>query len=150
MSQRLSESSIVRQLAEHVARRLTLRAIEDLQSMMEVLGSGDDSGLESVWEEICVQVQYEQSVMWEAYVETMEGLLFGLVEELPSHEQEALWLVTDTGEEWDCEDEDLREAYPVLHEDTVRYLLNEHLLPEAGRWSNQRISTYLERASAID
>jgi len=148
--QRLSESFIVRQLAEHVARRLTLRAIEDLQSMTEVLGSGDDSGLESVWEEICVQVQYDQSVIWEAYVETMEGLLFGLVDDLPSHEQEALWLVTDQGEEWDCEDDDRREAYPVLHEDIVRYLLNEHLLPDAGRWSNERTAAYLERASAID
>lgn len=146
----LSEYAIVRQLAEHVTRRLTQRAIEDLQDMTEVLGGGDDSGLESVWEEICVQVQYEQSVMWEAYAQTMEGLLLGLVEELPNHEQEALWLVTDQGEEWDCEDEDRLEAYPVLHEDIVQYLVNEHLLPEAGRWSNGRISSYLERASSFD
>lgn len=146
----LSEHSIVRQLAEHVSRRLCQRAIEELQGMTEGLGSGDDSGLESVWDEICVQMQYEQSVMWEVYVETMEGLLFGLVEELPTHEQEALWLVTDPGEEWDCEDEDQREPYPVLHDDMVRHLLNEHLLPEAGRWSNDRISAYLERATAID
>jgi hypothetical protein len=148
--QRLSEHSIVRQLADHVARRLSRRAVEELQGMTEVLGSGDDSGLESVWEEICAQVQHEQSVMWEAYIETLEGLLFGLIEELPTHEQEALWLVTDQGEEWDCEDEDQREANPVLHEDIVQYLINEHLLSEAGRWSNERISAYLERSSAID
>jgi hypothetical protein len=146
----LTEHSIVRQLAEHVARRLTQRAIEELQEMTDTLGSGEDSGFENIWEEICVQVQHDESVMWAAYVETMEGMLLGLVEEMPNHEQEALWLVTDQGEEWECEDEDQREAYPVLHEDIVKYLFNEHLIPKAWRWSNERISVYMKSASAID
>lgn len=147
---RLSEHSIVRQLAEHIAGQVTQRAIEALQCMTEGLGSGGDSGLESVWEEICVQMQQDQSVMWDAYVETLEGLLLGLVEELPRHEQEALWLVTDPGEEWSDEDEDQRGTNPVIHDDIVDHLLNERLLPEAEHWSNERISAFFERASAID
>lgn len=147
---RLSEHSIVRQLAGHVARQVTERAIEILQGMAEGLGSGDDSGLENLWEEICVQVQYDQSVMWEAYEESMEGLLLGLLEELPSHEQEALWLMTEPGEEWIGEEDDQREAYPVMAGDVIEYLMQEHLLVEAGRWSSDRISAWLERASSLE
>ena len=118
--------------------------------MTETLGSGDDSGMENVWEEICVQVQYDEFPMWGAYVETAKALLVGDVEDLPAHEREALWLRSDQGDEWDSEDENEREAYPVLNDDIVDYLWNEHLLPEAGRFSNERTRGYFDRATAPD
>ncbi len=146
----LSEFSIVRQLAEHVARRMAQRTIVELQDMTDTLGSGDDSGLENVWEKICVQVQYDVFPMWGAYVDTAKALLVGDVEDLPAHEREALWLRSDQGAEWDSEDEDERETYPVLNDDIVDYLWNEYLLPEAGRFSNERTRGYLDRATATD
>lgn len=147
---KLSEFSIVYDLAEHVARHMTERTLAELQDMTETLGNGDDSEMENVWEEICVQVQYDEFPMWNAYVETVKALLLGAVEELPSHEREALWLKSDQGDEWESEDEDQREAYPVLNDDIVNYLWNEHVLPEAGRFSNKRTRGYLDRATAID
>ena len=64
MSERkLSEVAIVWQLAEHVAHGLTRRVIAVLQGMTDHLNSGEDSRLKSVWDEICVQVQGEESVM---------------------------------------------------------------------------------------
>lgn len=145
-----SEFSIVRQLAEHVARQVAQRTIEELRDMTETLGSGDDSGMENVWEEICVQVQYDEFPFWAAYVHTAKGLILSTVENLPAHEREALWLKSDQGEEWDSEDEEQREAYPVLNDDIVAYVWNEHLLPEAGRFSNERTRGYLDRATASD
>lgn len=37
----------------------------------EGLQSGDDSGLQTIWDELCVQAQVEYSVVWDAYEDTM-------------------------------------------------------------------------------
>src|SRR5215472_1762471 len=63
MSQGLSESAIVRAVAERVAKRLTRKVIATLQQMREKL-AGDDSELKTTWDEICAQVQYEESFYW--------------------------------------------------------------------------------------
>ena len=148
MNQRLSESFIIRALAEDVAQRITRRSIAALQKITEGLGSGDDSELKTVWDEVCVQMQFEQSVMWEAYEQTCTVILAGDVEELKPHERDALWLQTQQAQDWDCEDE--AESYPVFNDDIVQYLFHNCLLREAGRWSNPRIRAYLDRATATD
>ena len=57
--------------------------------------SGEDSGLEDVWEEFKIQVQREESGAFDLYVETIEGLCEDLVKRLPDHELELLWLDAD-------------------------------------------------------
>jgi hypothetical protein len=150
MSKRLSQTQIVRDLADGTAKRVTRRAILALQRMTDYLGSGDDSELKNTWEEICVQVQFEQSVMWDVYEETMCALLAGEVELLKPYEREALWLQTPQGEDWDCEDDTDRDPYPIFNDDIVQHLFQEHLLAEAGGWSNPRIRAYLDRATTTD
>jgi hypothetical protein len=149
MSRRLSESAIVRDLAEKVCQRLTRKAIMDLQKM-DALLSGDDSGLQNTWDEICVQVLYEQSFSWDAYDDTVHLLLDTYMEELAVYEREAIWLQTPEGEDWDCEDRSEREPYPVFDCDIVRYLKEGFVYAEAGRWSNPRIRAYIKRAGFRD
>jgi hypothetical protein len=149
MNRRLSELAIVRDLAEKVCQRLTRKAIIDLQKMDSML-SGDDSGLQSIWDEICVQVQYEQSFSWQAYDATVHLLLDTYMEELAVYEREAVWLQTPEGEDWDGEDCSEREPYPVFDSDIVRYLKEAYVYAEAGRWSNPRIRAYIEQASFRD
>ena len=52
MSRTLSETEVVRALAEQVCRRLTRRLIATLQKMNNGLLSGEDSGLKNTWDEI--------------------------------------------------------------------------------------------------
>ncbi len=104
----------------------------------------------NVWDEICVQVQFEQSFYWDAYEQTVWQLAAAFVEELPAHEREAIWLQTPEGDDWDCEDESEREPYPVNNDDIVKYLLHENLYYEAGKWSNDRIREYLDNACRSD
>lgn len=109
--------------------------------------SGDDSGLKNVWEEICVQVQDEQSVFWEAYVETMESLLAGYVELLDRDARLALWTATDAG--WDYiydhhADDDGVADVPVVEDEIVAKLKDE-LISAAASYSNQRIAKFLQR-----
>jgi hypothetical protein len=146
MSDSLSESAIVLVVAEEAARRITRKVIAKLQHLEHTL-SGDDSELETTWDEICVQVQYEESFSWDAYDETVRAIVGAYVAELPKHEREAIWLQTDAGGDWDGEEPEDREAYPVCDDDIVDYLARECVYTEAGRWSNARIRAYIERSS---
>jgi hypothetical protein len=149
MSASLSESAIVKALAGQSARHLTRKVILRLERMKVTL-SGDDSELKTTWDEICAQIQSEESFAWDAYNETVKTLVESYVAELPTHEKEALWLRTDEGIDWDCEEPQDREAYPVFEEDVVRYLMSDFVYVEAGRWSNRRIRAFMDRSSRRD
>lgn len=149
MSESFSESSIVSAVAQEAARRITRKVISGLQRMKHTL-SGDDSELKTTWDEICVQVQYEESFYWDAYDETVRGCLAGYIAELPFHEREAIWLQTDAGVDWDCEEPEDRDPNPVRDDDIVEYVAREYVYAEAGRWSNARIRAYIDRSIMRD
>jgi hypothetical protein len=130
---KLSESTIVQDLAESVCERVKNEVIRTLKGMEGGL-SGEDSGLSSVWEEICVQLQYEESVCWDTYDMTVRETVQFLVEELPTFEREALWLLTGEGSEWEWEDVEDRDSYPIRISDIVRHVV-ESAVYEEGRFS---------------
>jgi hypothetical protein len=150
MDRELSGSAIVSALAEQACKCLTRKLIAQLQGMDKGLLSGDDSGLQSTWDEICVQIQDEKSIFWDTYEATVESLLVAPVEGLPVHEREAIWLQTPQGSDWDCEDEDEREPYPVSPSEIITYVLDEYVYAEADRWTNARIRAYLDRRGGSD
>lgn len=144
MEHSLSEHDIVRNLAEQIGGRIRRGTIRQLQGMSDGL-SGDNSGLNNVWDEICVQEQLEKSFSWPADEETMRTLIEHEVNSLMEFEREAIWLQTAEGDEWDCEDADTRDSAPVFSEDIVNHLLCQ-VLEVACNWSNKRIKNYM-RAS---
>lgn len=141
---KLSEYTIARDLGEALAQRLVMGCIRDLQRMQDCLLSGDDSPLQSIWEEICVQQQREPSHSWRTYQQTIATFAECRIEDLKPYELDALWLLTREGEDWDCEPDDERESYPVFQRDVADYLQNE-ILNRANNWSNERIRRYLDR-----
>ena len=149
MSEELSESAIVRTVARVAAERITRKVITDLRRMKHTL-SGDDSELKTTWDEICAQVQYEESFHWSGYDETVRTLLSSHIAELPKHEQEAIWLQTDAGSDWDCDEPKDRESHPVFDSDIVDYLVREYIYERAGQWSNARIRAFIDRSSMSD
>jgi hypothetical protein len=150
MGRTLSESEVIRSLAHHVCKRVTGRVVRNLQKITNGCLSGEDSGLKSAWDEICVQVQYEESLFWDVYEEMVRGLTRAEVEDLEAFEREALWLQTPAGSDWSIEDESDRESYPVVNDDLVEYLLNEGVYSLAANWGNDRIRAYLERSIMTD
>jgi hypothetical protein len=148
MSEGLSESAIVREVAREAARRITRKVIADLRQMKDT-ASGDDSGLTTVWDEICVQLQGQESVLWDAYEETVRAFVCGYVAALPKHEKEAIWLQTNAGIDWDCWGPEDRQAQPVFDEDIVDWLICEFVYAEGSDWSNARIRAFLERSSRV-
>jgi hypothetical protein len=148
MSPVLSESAIVSAVALEAVQRITLTVIAELQGMTDKL-SGEDSELNTMWDEICVQVQDQESVFWKVYDEIVRSMVRGRVAELAKHEREAIWLQTDAGFDWGYEEPEDREASPVLEDDIVNYLVRD-VYSQAADWSNDRIEAYLARSSRTD
>lgn len=149
MSDSPNESAIVRAVADAAAQRITRRVVAALQDMQDLM-SGEDSGLANTWDEICVQVQYEESHSWQAYDQTVKALVSGCVAELPKHERDALWLQTDEGNDWDDTKPEQRAVAPIYPSDIVKYVTSEYVYKAAGRWSNDRIRAFIDRSSLSD
>ena len=81
-----SESDVLRQFAEEIARRLSNKTISALQKITATL-SGDDTELKNAWDEICVQEQHEHSFYWATYDETARSIVRSYIAELERHEE---------------------------------------------------------------
>ena len=63
-----------------------------------------DLGLADVWEEYKYQVQGQESILFNFYVETIESICTDVVKALPEHELRLLWLETDGYLEYNAND----------------------------------------------
>ena len=117
---------------------------------MEGGQSGEDSGLSTIWEELCAQLQFEQSSHWDMYDRTVRETIQEVVDELPPFEREALWLLTNEGSDWECEDEEERANYPVCISDIVEHVVENGIYEEARCSTNPSVLKYLQRKFADD
>lgn len=148
-SRRLSEYRIARELGEAVANRLVNACIRDLQRMSNDFSGLDDlSELHNTWDVICVRLQLDLSFHWSPYQQTIDLLIEGRLEGMPLYERDALWLLTEEGNDWDCELEEERDEYPVTSSHLIGYVRSE-LLNRALYWRNARISRYRARHAAM-
>lgn len=143
-----TESAVLARFADEIAKRISRKVVPALKAMKDTL-SGDDSRLQNVWEEICVQVQLEHSTFWDTYEEILEGLIGEQVEKLDRHELLALWFQTDVGIEWLAPDRiisaDDTEDPPALVDEVAKYIANTQLYEIADKFTNRNIKAYLDR-----
>src|SRR5450759_219402 len=93
------QRNLIRDYAEVAAKTVTDQVITVLKSCHDTL-SGHDSGVANVWEEICAQVQGEESVGCDAYIQVIEVHVLTILETLSEQDRSALWLQTDNGRNW--------------------------------------------------
>lgn len=148
---------LAREHARAMGDRLARAAMRDLKRYTEGLGSGEDSGLKNVWEEICVQVQGEESFFWDAYEEMALGHLRSRIERLRETSRKLLWVPSDDALEWLAEaedpDADAKEFRDIPLPDIdqlARYVFVEHLRPLAMEFTNGRIRRFFEDGSEGD
>jgi hypothetical protein len=143
--------TLIRKFAEQEAKKLARKTIKYLQSLKDNnLLSGDDTELESVWDEFCVQVQGENSFYWDAYVETAKQFINGYAELLPIHVNQAIWLQTDEGFEWTLDNENEKLDFYGSIDSITDYIFNTHLLFLAETWTNKRIELFIEKSNYCD
>ncbi len=63
--------------------------VSSIRAIPEKL-SGEDSPLADPWEEIKEQVQHERSFFWQAYLDTMKGIIGGRVDSLTDQDREVV------------------------------------------------------------
>ena len=143
MSKSIYEWIVLRKFAEEICNRVSNRVIRSLRSNSTTL-SGDESTLENAWEEICVQVQFEQSIDWNVYVETIDLETEGEMEQLQEHELAAIWFQTTEGEDWGFTDGDDR-VEPHIDRQAVVAVIRDCVLSEANSYTNVRIRMYIDR-----
>lgn len=137
---------ITSKFGEDVGRLCAKRVVKTLRTMSDPLLSGDGSGLENMWEEVCVQVQLQHSVYWNLYEDMMEGMVAHEVSLLKRHQLEAAWLCTDDGSEWHYTDEEDREEAVVDEDAVVQWVYHDHLMSMANGYTNERIQVYLDNS----
>jgi hypothetical protein len=135
---------IIVSIAEHECKRIARRVMRTLQGMTKGMQSSDDSGLANLWDEVCVQVQGPESVMWDYYVEVMRDVIEKQVHMLSVELTKAIWLQTDNGFGWDS-DEDESSDMEYSEYDIVDHILSQFVLPLAADWKNLRIEKFINK-----
>jgi hypothetical protein len=173
------KDTILEHVAEQACQEISRQVIKDLRRMKEGLQSGDDSPLRNIWDEVCVQMQTEQSVMWEAYEETILPMIGLELDRLDKAVISAIWLQTEEGLEWDAENQvtaeldtmaeyDKSEFYFIEIErhhkvpknvipgsveydlnDIAAYILEKYVLNAAATWKNKRIGKFIDEGESL-
>lgn len=92
-----------------------------------------------------MQVQFQESVYWDVYLDTIKTIISPAVEDLDVSSKEAIWLQTSRGMDWEADAEDennYQQAPGYCLEDITEYILNDFILERAVNWTNQRIERY--------
>lgn len=140
------EEAVTKAWSSVLTQQMLAAVMDDLQRLGDdSLLSGEDSGLENVWEEICVQVQAEESAYGDAYRQTAESFIELHLNGLEHEARLALWSVTDSGWSWiydHHEDEDGHLSAPVDESEIVQVLW-DRLLIKAEYFTNPNVSRYV-------
>jgi hypothetical protein len=139
------EEAVTKAWASILTEKILGEVMSGLRQMkFDLMLSGEDSGLKNVWEEICAQVQIEESFFWDAYLETIEQAIGARLDELNRVELLALWSTTDSGWDWIYDhhgDEDGDEQAPVDTSEIIS-MLRGGLIAMADEYTNGNISRF--------
>jgi hypothetical protein len=152
------KGNIIMSVAEKGCKQVSGKVVRELRKMTASMQLGDDSPLKNIWDEVCVHVQGQESVMWEFYLEVIRGLIRNELKLIDSETEQAMWFQTDQGADWDMntewkiqnEEDDIPEKMAVNEDDITEYILNEYILKAAAGWKNKRIEKFLERGMDLD
>ena len=136
------QDAVIKGISDISCTKISGKVIRYFQKMKEGLQSGADTTLKNVWDEICVQVQGEESYCFSSYIDTARRYIHNEIEKLDERIKQAIWIQTD--QYLDSEEDD--EKYdPSIYceDDVIEYILNDFVLREAERWTNKRIENYL-------
>lgn len=138
------EKEILKPFAVDIAKQISEKCITYLKGLTATL-SGDDSELKNVWEEICVQVQHEHSLYWDAYDETVRSFVRGHINDLQNHQQKALWYQSEGYWDWYVNEQEVAdELPPISDDDIVSYITKDFIYREAEEYTNSNIESFSE------
>ena len=132
------DSWIVARLADRSGATVVRRAIRALQQRDNGETHAHWPHLRTLWDEICIQVQGEESDLWSAYLEEVDTYLLDEINWLPRIEKEAMWMQTSEGTDWEFDEDRQSNGPPVFDQDILSFV-RPNLLGKAADWSNPAI-----------
>ena len=140
----MSEYSILFELKNYHAKLLSRKAISALKKLKgDNLLSPDDHGLKNAWEEICVQKQGEESVLWDAWEDTIEMVIIDILGRTDKEILKFLSIMDD--EEYEqIENGDFNYHYYKHSIESVLRVVKDYIINESVNYSNKRIQNYLD------
>lgn len=139
---------IVEWVAKRECEQIARSVVRDVRRLKNGMQSGDDSGLKNLWDEVCVQMQQEQSYWWDLYADMISGMIEKHIDALSEELRNAIWFQTDNGSDWVSDrasNHDMRvEEAPYSREDIVSHILNNFVLKLAAGWKNKRIERFID------
>lgn len=139
-----NRDDIIEAWAAQLRLQVVDAAIDGLMEMGgDALQSGDDSPLESIWEEICVQVQGEQSALWDLYEDIVKDQIEFELRKLSLEARSALWLQTEAGWHWaaTCRMENAMARVPTDDSDVITALIAS-VYERAADYESENIDEY--------
>lgn len=145
------KDEIIREIAEIESKKIVRKIILFCQKNTQNLLSDEDSGLKNIWDEICVQMQYQESTFWEWYLIFIESYIMEEVKKLNIVIKKTIWLQTMEGIEWeDDEDEEIDHSRVSIDENDIVQYISRNVLSAACDYTNARIEKYLDLSNQSD
>lgn len=145
--------NLIREAGEDIIQRLVRSWIRQLQKIKRkdgMMASPDDSGLENLWDDVCVQIQGERSMFWNLYEDYLYDMIYSQLEKRCTwNELEILWTQTREFQEKvaaaddDCFDEKDPTPWKGIHMENLADWCLSELLGVAGNYNNIRIEEYI-------
>lgn len=140
---------VVTEHASALARRIAQEIVTDLRAVQAPLLSGDGTPLTSVWQEICVQVQGEESIFWDAYLQSMRDFALSRLASVSPPELEMLWFGTEPGWDWLWDvvnAEDSAPRHPGVDDEVVaHWIIREFVMPLAEEDDSELVARFLRK-----
>lgn len=142
----LSEQSDA--IMEKLVKNL-IRMFQKIKRNSGMMQSPEDSGLENLWDEICVQTQDEYSFYWETYVDYIKNVIDDEIEKMTLCQVLLIWFQTEEFFELSCdtEDEENNNDLTFYNPEAVRDYIFDKLLSESTDYHNARIEKYIDTST---
>jgi len=142
--------TILRQSSIEVCRKIRQSVIRKCQRIeAEVLG---DTGLKSLWEEICIIADEGDGLEYESCIDTLDEFVRDAIDQskLAEWQKSSLWLMTSEGLDWLYSDRLSEGVCCWCEADVVRMIRDDYIVPAAMNWTNYRIRRFSESKYEMD
>ena len=137
-----SDFQLLAALNTHFVNQISTSVINQLQSLKDecYLQFGDDSGLQNVWEEYCVQVQGEETMIMNIHEDMIADYAMDEIKKLPIEVQILLSYMGSKSGDYELPE---NENPYILCEDWIIKEISSNIWRKAADYESQNITSYL-------
>lgn len=137
--------NIAIKLSDNLSKKIASKTIRWMQSFPTTLDMGY---LKNLWDDVCYQVQKEESFYWSHYDDMVVSKILSLLAELEDYEVNAIWLQSDEVyyqlSELESDGIIIDNQYKTINlscyrHDIARYITGEYIYKQAEAWRNNRL-----------